>query len=212
MQEFPAKTTRASKGQGTYGLFYASQVQKIKEKLGDLEGIRKNLGMSRRQICQILLVNPSAWTRWTKSSQGAPPHFYRALEWLIYIHSKKVTHQQNSPFLNSSLSSVPLENLDHPHSTSELEDTSLQDTSSQDASLQDMTEDISQPVHSKAESHLTYSLKSLDFIEKTNKESNQGLGQIKLLKKQISHLKWFVIFLWGFVIFLLIRLFTRGFI
>ena len=207
MQEFPAKTTRASKGQGTYGLFYASQVQQIKEKLGDLEGIRKNLGMSRRQICQILLVNPSAWTRWTKSSQGAPPHFYRALEWLIYIHSKKTNHQQNSPFLNSSSPSVPLEDLGHSHSASELEDASLQDTSSQD-----MTEDISQPVYGKAQNNLTYSLKSLDFIEKINKESNQGLDQIKLLRRQISQLKWFVIFLWGCVFLLLIRLFARGFI
>ena len=121
-------TSRVSKGQGAYGLFYTSQVQKIKERLGDLEGIRKNLGMSRRQICQILLVNPSAWTRWTRSSQGAPPHFYRALEWLIYIHSKKTGQQQNSPYLNSPVKPVVSEGLNHSHTVSDLEETDLQDT------------------------------------------------------------------------------------
>ena len=190
---------RTSKGQGTYGLFYASQVQKIKERLGDLEGIRKNLGMSRRQICQILLVNPSAWTRWTKSSQGAPPHFYRALEWLIYIHSKKANHQQNSLFLDASSRQTSIEDIDH--SSSELED----------APLQDKEENMSQPVY-KIRNNLTYSLKSLDFIEKPNQQSNQDLDQIKLLKRQVSYLKWFVIFLWGCMLFLLIQLFTRGFI
>ena len=202
MTETYATDHRVSKGQGTYGLFYASQVQKIKERLGDLEGIRKNLGMSRRQICQILLVNPSAWTRWTKSSQGAPPHFYRALEWLIYIHNKKTSYQQNSSFLTSSSSPVPLADLDHSHSASESEDTSLQDTK----------EDISQPVYSRTQNNLTYSLGSLDFIEKTNKLSNQDSDQMKLLKKQVSYLKWFVIFLWGSLVFLLIHLFTRGLI
>ena len=191
---------RVSKGQGAYGLFYASQVQKIKERLGDLEGIRKNLGMSRRQICQILLVNPSAWTRWTRSPQGAPPHFYRALEWLIYIHSKKTNHQQNNSFNESSLSSTSIEDIDH--SSSEPENTPEKETGSH----------ISQPVYSKVQNNLTYSLKSLDFIEKTNQQSDQDLDQINVLKKQVSYLKWFVIFLWCSLIFLLIHLFTRGLI
>ena len=105
MQELSTKITRASKGQGTYGLFYASQVQQIKDEIGDLESIRKNLGMSRKQICQLLLVNPSAWTRWTKSSQGAPPHFYRALEWLIYIHNKQNPNNEKE---TTKISSLPI--------------------------------------------------------------------------------------------------------
>ena len=224
MSEISTRINRASKGQGTYGLFYASQVQKIKDRLGDLEGIRKNLSMSRRQICQILLVNPSAWTRWTKSPQGAPPHFYRALEWLIYIHSKKTNHQQNSPFLSSSSSPTPLKGLDEPYSESEdtrlqdvsLQDVSLQDVSSQDVSSQDVslqdTESTSQSAYNKTQNNLTYSLRSLDFIEGTNKQSHQGSDQMKLLKKQLSHLRWFVVLLSGGVVFLLIRLFTRGLI
>ena len=78
-------SSRVSKGKGTYGMAYASQVEAIKQKIGGLESVRQRLGMSRRQICQLLLVNPSSWTRWTKSD--APPHFYRALEWLISIHN-----------------------------------------------------------------------------------------------------------------------------
>ncbi len=202
MTETYATSSRTSKGQGSYGLFYASQVQKIKERLGDLEGIRTNLGMSRRQICQILLVNPSAWTRWTKSPQGAPPHFYRALEWLIHIHSKKANHQ-NSQSLNSPTKSIVSEDLDHSNAVSNLKEGDLQDNNE--------LANISEPVY-KIRNNLTYSLGTMNFIEKTNKESNQNSDQMKLLKKQISNLKWFVIFLWGCVIFLLIRLFTRGFI
>ena len=34
-------------------------------------------------MCQLLLVDPSAWTRWLKS--GAPPHVYQSLKWLIEL-------------------------------------------------------------------------------------------------------------------------------
>lgn len=46
-----------------------------------LENIRIKLGLSRRQICKLLKVDPSAWTRWMKSPQGAPPHVHQSLEW-----------------------------------------------------------------------------------------------------------------------------------
>lgn len=64
------------------------EVDQIKEKTGGLEAIRKTLGLSQRRICLLLLVDPSAWTRWNKTGQDAPPHVYRALQWLLALQDR----------------------------------------------------------------------------------------------------------------------------
>lgn len=69
-------------------LQYEAQTQVIRKQTGDLESIRLNLGLSARKICQLLLVDPSAWTRWTKPGGDAPPHIYRALQWYLVIQEK----------------------------------------------------------------------------------------------------------------------------
>ncbi|MCB0348207.1 MAG: hypothetical protein KDD37_05195 [Bdellovibrionales bacterium] len=67
---------------------YRSIVETIKNELGDLEDIRNILGLSRRQMCRLLLVDPSAWTRWTRDDQDAPPHIYQALQWYVHLTNK----------------------------------------------------------------------------------------------------------------------------
>src|ERR1700722_20019780 len=67
---------------------YEAEVQFLKQQNGDLEEIREKLGLSRRKICQLLLVDPSAWTRWTAEGGEAPPHIYRALDWYLSILEK----------------------------------------------------------------------------------------------------------------------------
>ena len=67
---------------------YESQVQEIIEDHGDLESIRRFLGLSKRKICQLLLVDPSAWTRWTREEGRVPPHVYRALQWYLLLQDK----------------------------------------------------------------------------------------------------------------------------
>lgn len=62
---------------------YVLEVQRIKNEIGDLEQIRLSLGLSARRLCKLLLVDPSAWTRWIKSE--APPHVYQALKWLLEL-------------------------------------------------------------------------------------------------------------------------------
>jgi hypothetical protein len=62
---------------------YLLERDRIKDEIGDLELIRAKLGLSQRRLCQILLVDPSAWTRWLKTE--APPHIYKALSWLIEL-------------------------------------------------------------------------------------------------------------------------------
>src|SRR5476651_2282161 len=69
-------------------MVYEAEVLFLKNQNGDLEVIRERLGLSRRKICQLLLVDPSAWTRWTGPGGEAPPHIYRALDWYLSIMEK----------------------------------------------------------------------------------------------------------------------------
>ena len=67
---------------------FEAEVSFLKSQNGSLEDIRRTLGLSRRKICQLLLVDPSAWTRWTADGGDAPPHIYRALDWYLAIMEK----------------------------------------------------------------------------------------------------------------------------
>lgn len=67
---------------------YEAEASIIKKKIGDLEGIRKQLGLSQRKMCQLLMVDPSAWSRWTKGGGQVPPHIYRALQWYFALIEK----------------------------------------------------------------------------------------------------------------------------
>lgn len=67
---------------------YEAEVKFLIEQNGGLEQIRERLGLSRRKMCQLLLVDPSAWTRWTAPEGEAPPHIYRALDWYLSIMEK----------------------------------------------------------------------------------------------------------------------------
>lgn len=78
-----------SRAKTSQRLKYEAEIMVLKKEIGGLEDLRIKLGFSRRKICQLLMVDPSAWTRWTAENQDAPPHIYRALKW--YLDSK--THQ-----------------------------------------------------------------------------------------------------------------------
>lgn len=73
---------------------YEAHVQVIRNQIGGLDAIRGQLGLSQRKICQLLMVDPSAWTRWTKASpahsglDSAPPHIWRALQWYMILQQK----------------------------------------------------------------------------------------------------------------------------
>ncbi len=67
---------------------YEAEVSSVIKTHGELEDIRRNLGLSKRKISQLLMVDPSAWTRWTKPEGEAPPHIYRALEWFLLLQEK----------------------------------------------------------------------------------------------------------------------------
>lgn len=77
---------------------YQAEAAIIQKKLGNLEDIRAELGLSKRKMAQLLLVDPSAWTRWTRNSpDGAPPHIFRSLQWYMALIEKHPEwHPQNS--------------------------------------------------------------------------------------------------------------------
>lgn len=84
---------------------YLLEKEEIKFTVGDLEQIRLKLGLSQRKICQLLLVDPSAWTRWIQSSDGAPPHVYQALRWLIQLKDQNPRYLA-SPQLDSKMDRI----------------------------------------------------------------------------------------------------------
>ena len=83
--------SESSRAKSTYRVAFESEKSVILQDIGDLEQIRARIGVSRRKMCQILMVDPSAWTRWTRSAEGAPPHVYRMLEWYLLLKEKHPT-------------------------------------------------------------------------------------------------------------------------
>lgn len=79
-------------------LKYEAEVEILTKQMGDLEDVRQRLGLSRRKICQLLLVDPSAWSRWTKSGGQAPPHIYRSLHWYLALVDKHPSWHPQSLF------------------------------------------------------------------------------------------------------------------
>lgn len=87
-EEQPRASTRSGRARSPLRLKYEAETELIRRKLGDLEDIRRTLGLSQRKMCQLLFVDPSAWTRWTKSGEHAPPHIYRMLQWYLALQEK----------------------------------------------------------------------------------------------------------------------------
>lgn len=67
---------------------YLAEKEQIKKEIGELEDVRQALGLSRRKVCQLLLVDPSSWTKWTRPGQDAPAYIYRSLQWALAILEK----------------------------------------------------------------------------------------------------------------------------
>jgi hypothetical protein len=85
-------------------LRHEAEVKVFEGQAGSLDGIRKHLGLRPSQICEILKVHPSAWTRWTKTNR-APPHVYQMLEWYMEILQWRGQHHpiKDKPLISQSL-------------------------------------------------------------------------------------------------------------
>ena len=76
------------RGKSSQRMKYEAEVAVLKRKIGSLDDIRSQLGLTQRKICQLLLVDPSAWTRWTRRGEEPPPHIYRSLQWFLALEEK----------------------------------------------------------------------------------------------------------------------------
>ncbi|MCB0411375.1 MAG: hypothetical protein KDD22_02545 [Bdellovibrionales bacterium] len=78
-------------------LKYEAEVKVIRSQIGSIEDVREKLGLSQRKMCQLLMVDPSTWTRWLKDESKIPPHVYRALQWYLQLIDKRPEwHPQHS--------------------------------------------------------------------------------------------------------------------
>ncbi|MES3037484.1 MAG: hypothetical protein V4736_06205 [Bdellovibrionota bacterium] len=68
--------------------YYEAQVQVIRKQIGSLENVASELGLSQRKLAQLLLVDPSAVTRWSRPGEEPPPHIWRALQWYMALREK----------------------------------------------------------------------------------------------------------------------------
>jgi transcriptional regulator with XRE-family HTH domain len=78
---------------------YESEARVILQSLGGLEGIRQRLGLTQRKLAQLLLVDPSAWSRWLKDESRVPPHVVKALQWYLQLEDKDPAWQQWREFI-----------------------------------------------------------------------------------------------------------------
>ena len=99
------KTQFERKKKTSLRLKYEAESTVIRKKLGSLEDIRKQLGLTQRKMCQLLMVDPSAWTRWQKDESKIPPHIYRALQWYMALIDKAPEWHPSNSYLGAFRSS-----------------------------------------------------------------------------------------------------------
>jgi hypothetical protein len=69
-------------------MHYEAQSAVIERQLEGLEGVRSKLGLSQRKMAQLLMVDPSAWTRWNRPGVKVPGVVWRALQWYMIVQEK----------------------------------------------------------------------------------------------------------------------------
>jgi hypothetical protein len=60
----------------------------IKKQIGDIEQVRALMGLNKRRMCELLLIDPSTWTRWTTGKTPPPTWVYRTLQWGLAVMDK----------------------------------------------------------------------------------------------------------------------------
>ena len=79
------ETEKSLRQRSSRRLRHEAEVKVFEKEHGSLEQIRMQLGLRPSQICELLKVHPSAWTRWTRQGQTPPPHIHQMLEWYLEI-------------------------------------------------------------------------------------------------------------------------------
>lgn len=74
----------------------------IKKQIGDIEQIRLSMGLNKKRMCELLLIDPSTWTRWCTGKTPVPPLVYRSLQWGLAVMDK---HPEFHPLMISRTNS-----------------------------------------------------------------------------------------------------------
>jgi len=69
-------------------MLYEAKSNLIRKQLGGLKGVQNKLQLSQRKLAQLLMVDPSTWTRWVKNEDSIPPHIWRSLEWYLALQDQ----------------------------------------------------------------------------------------------------------------------------
>ncbi len=117
-------------------LKYEAECEVIRKKLGSIDEVRRDLGLSQRKMAQLLMVDPSAWTRWVKNEDTIPPHVYRSLQWYLALIDKQPEWHPQNAFLGAFRGSST--NVDSKKITSEVN----QMVQNQKAELEDFRGDM----------------------------------------------------------------------
>lgn len=70
----------------------------IKKQIGDIEQVRALMGLNKRKMCELLLIDPSTWTRWTTGKTNPPTWVYRTLQWGLAVMDK---HPEFHPLIKN---------------------------------------------------------------------------------------------------------------
>lgn len=162
-------TQEQGRGKSSLRMKYEAEVEVIKKTQGDLEDIRRKIGLSKRKMAQLLLVDPSAWTRWTSKEGKVPPHIYRSLQWYLILQDKH-PELKSSLWLNSvaqpQLSQHEIENIKKTVRRDLSFDSSTQESLDEmDELIKNLKRQLS--LSNKQVQNLTSRLKQFIFIQST---------------------------------------------
>ena len=98
---FPSTKRHLNRAKTALRISYETEIELIRKKIGSIDEVREGLGLSRRKMCQLLLVDPSAWTRWGKNPNQIPPHIYRSLQWYLALIEKHPEWHPKNTYLGA---------------------------------------------------------------------------------------------------------------
>ncbi len=164
-----ASKTQVSRAKTSLRLRYEAEARVALDRLGGLEAVRSQLGLSQRQISQLLLVDPSAWTRWTRRGDPVPPHVVRALEWYLALEKKEPAWAEwREQFLKreSALKSLEewrrqVERRVEKGGQSQISTQAVDDLKAEVAHLREMNHQLKQTLDERATTGLGWKLVSL---------------------------------------------------
>lgn len=81
----------------------------LKKSIGPLEHLRHRLGLSQRKMSELLLADPTSWSRWIKKPDSMPSTIYQSLFWYLQLRKLNVADSSVAYEKFSSLGRLNIE-------------------------------------------------------------------------------------------------------